>query len=116
MPGTNFMNSGNMRKDSINVGQEYAGILRTKLGSRLRQVILFGSQARSSAGEESDYDVVVVVDKRTPEIREAVLDAGAEMMNKYEALFAAMIYSEKEWSEAQSFPLAWNIRQEGIAL
>ncbi len=31
-----------------------------------RKVILFGSQARNEAGEDSDYDLVVVADDDTP--------------------------------------------------
>jgi predicted nucleotidyltransferase len=110
------MNSRNMSKDVINIAQEYADILRSKIGNQLREAILFGSQVRGTGNEESDYDVVVVVDERTPEIRESVLDADVEMMNRYESLFAMLIYSEREWQEAQRFPLGWNIRQEGITL
>lgn len=105
-----------MNREPLHLAQEYAAILRRKLGNQLKQVILFGSQARGVAREGSDYDVVVVVNKRTPSIRDAILDVGVEMMNKYDTLFAALIYDEQEWQQAQGFPLAWNIKQEGIAV
>lgn len=104
-----------MNRSAIEVAQEYAEILRGKLGDRLKQVILFGSQARGEAAVGSDYDVVVV-DRRTPEARELVLDADVEMMDRHETLFAALLYDEAEWQEAQDFPLAWNIQREGIRL
>lgn len=105
-----------MNNKALSLGKEYARILRSKLGRRLKQVIMFGSQVRGDAREGSDYDVVVVVDERTSEIREAVLDAGVEIMNLHEALFAALTYSEQEWDEARKFPLGWNIKEKGVAL
>ena len=94
--------------------EKYAHLLRQKLSAHLKKVILYGSQARGDSWEGSDYDMLIVVDKRTPEIREKTLDAAEEMMNNHEKLFSALIYDEKEWQNAQDFPLAWNIRQEGI--
>lgn len=41
-------------------------------GPLLLQLVLFGSRARGGAREGSDYDLLVVVDERTPELREAV--------------------------------------------
>ena len=105
-----------MNRKPVDIAKEYTTVLRQKLGERLKKVILYGSQARGDAGEGSDYDVLVLVDERTPVIREAVIDAGVEMMNKHNTLFAATIYDEHEWEQAQGFPLAWNIRQEGIAI
>ena len=95
---------------------EYANLLRAKLGPRLKQVVLFGSQARGDAREGSDYDFLVVVDERTRNIREMVLDAGVEMLNRYDQLFASLLYSEDEWRDSQQFPIGWNIRREGIVV
>jgi len=108
------MNKSN--SDAVNLAREYADILRAKLGDRVKQVILFGSHARGEAGPGSDYDVLVIVDERTPHSRELVLDADVEMMDKHEKLFAAVIYGEREWQEAQDFPLAWNVNRDGVAL
>ncbi|MBI4865225.1 MAG: nucleotidyltransferase domain-containing protein [Candidatus Riflebacteria bacterium] len=38
------------------------------VGDRLRRVILYGSRARGEARPGSDYDVLVVVDRREPEL------------------------------------------------
>ncbi|OPX37875.1 MAG: hypothetical protein B1H11_05265 [Desulfobacteraceae bacterium 4484_190.1] len=105
-----------MTREAVDIAQEYKTVLRQKLGERLKKVILYGSQARGDAWEGSDYDVLVLVDERTPVIREAVIDAGVEMMDRYETLFAALIYNEQEWRRARGFPLTWNIEQEGIAV
>jgi predicted nucleotidyltransferase len=95
---------------------QFKYILQQTLGDRLMELRLFGSHARGDSNEGSDYDVLVIVDKRTDDIREMVLDADVEMMNRHEKLFAALIYDESEWQNAQSFPHAWNIEREGIVL
>lgn len=103
-------------KTSIDRAREYADGLRTKLGTRWLSVVLFGSQARGDAREGADYDFLVVVDKRTADAREAVLDAGVEMLNRYDQLFGALLYREDEWQEGRRFSIGWNIQREGIVL
>ena len=105
-----------MTQSALALATEYKNRLQKTLGPHLKQVILFGSQARGDATDASDFDVVVVVDQRTPEIREKILDADVAMMDQHEALFAALHYSEQEWRKLQPFPLAWNIRNEGVTL
>ena len=73
-------------------------------------------QARGDAAEGSDYDLVVVLDERTRDAREAVLDAGVEMLNRYDRLFAALVYGEDEWRATKRFPLGWNIEHEGVVV
>ena len=80
----------------------------------MKQIILFGSRARGDSSEYSDFDFVVIVDKKTPAVREKILDTEVEMMDKYERLFSTIIYDEREWKKASAFPLAWNISREGI--
>lgn len=96
--------------------KQFKNILRQALGDRLVELRLFGSHARGDANEGSDFDVLVIVDRRTDDVREMILDADVEMMNRYEKLFAALIYDEAEWQKARSFPHAWNIEREGVVL
>ncbi len=96
--------------------REYADLVRAKLGPHVKQVVLFGSQARGDAREGSDYDFLVVVDERSRTVREMVLDAGVEMLNRYDQLFTSLLYSEEEWRESQRFPIGWNIEREGVAV
>jgi len=96
--------------------KQFKDILQQTLGDRLVELRLFGSHARGDAEEGSDFDVLVIVDRRTDDVREMILDADVEMMNRYEKLFAALIYDESEWQKARSFPHAWNIEREGVVL
>ena len=103
-------------KTALQLSEEYASIVRAQIGPHVKHIILFGSQARGDATEKSDYDLVVILDQKTSAFREAVLDAGTEMLNRYDRLFAALVYDEQEWNKSRQFPLGWNIEQEGIAV
>ena len=98
------------------VVQEFATTLRQRLGSHLRQILLFGSRARGDAQDGSDYDMLVVVDYRTPELRAVILEVESQLMERYGALVATVLCSETEWQQFQGFPLARNIAREGVHL
>lgn len=48
--------------------------LDARFGTRVREVVLFGSYARGAASEGSDVDVYVVLDDATHDDRKAVFD------------------------------------------
>jgi len=98
------------------VVQTFATELRERLGPRVRQILLFGSRARGDAGEGSDYDMLVVVDQRTPELRAIVLDVERGLMDRYGVLVATILRSDEEWRRGLAFPLARNIIREGVVL
>lgn len=98
------------------VVQEFAATLRQRLGSHLRQILLFGSRARGDAQDGSDYDMLVVVDHRMPALRAIILEVESQLMERYGALVATVLQSEPEWQQLQGFPLARNIAREGVAL
>ena len=103
-------------KSSLQKSREYGDLLRTALGSHLKSVKLFGSRARGDARDDSDYDFLVVVDNRTHAIRDLVLDAGVEMLNKYDQFFGAVLYDDREWQDAKQFPFGWNVENEGLLI
>ena len=105
-----------MENKTPNPAQEYARLLRERLGPRLKQVTLFGSHARGDSWEGSDWDMLVVVDRRTPEVREMILDAEVEIMNRYDELLATLLYDEAQWRRARQFPIGFSIQRDGIAV
>ena len=98
------------------VVQEFATRVRRRLGSHLRQILLFSSRARGDAQDGSDYDMLVVVDQRTPELRTVILEVESQLMGRSGALVATVLRSEAEWQQLQGFPLARNIAREGVHL
>ena len=77
--------------------------LAVRFGARLKEVVLFGSWARGDAHEESDVDVLVVIDGLSEAERRAVMDAA------YDAAAAAL--DPDEWVSIS--PLAYSASQAG---
>lgn len=98
------------------IAREFAVELRKQLGARVRHILLFGSRARGDAREGSDYDMLVVIDRRTPDARAAVLEVEKRLMDRYMVLVATVLRGEEEWRHAQGFPFALNIARESVPL
>ncbi len=86
------------------------------MGDHVKLIQLFGSRARGDARKDSDYDMLVVVAHRTPEIRSTILDIEVELLETYDVLVASVLRSEEEWRTSQGYPLALNIAIEGLSL
>jgi predicted nucleotidyltransferase len=56
--------------EGLRIASEAARLLRDAYGDRLRQVVLFGSWARRDAHEESDVDLLVVLDEVANRVHE----------------------------------------------
>ncbi|MBR1877080.1 MAG: nucleotidyltransferase domain-containing protein [Lachnospiraceae bacterium] len=89
-------------------------------GDKLREVILFGSCARGDFDEESDIDVMILLDvdkfEATSE-REKIHTVVHRLDRKYEyeLLFSIIVQSSSEfdyWME--TLPFYRNVRKEGI--
>ena len=103
-----------MKADAI--AQEYSEKVRAALGPRLREIILFGSRARGDNTEWSDYDMLLIVDKRDRDLRNVVVDIEVGILNTYERLVGSIVYEAGEWERKKESPLGMNIKKEGIRL
>jgi predicted nucleotidyltransferase len=90
--------------------------VRERLGSRVRRIVLFGSRARGDARSDSDYDVLVVVDRRSPEVRDALLAIEVDLLDRHGSLMACLLRDEREWAASQGLPIGLNVAREGVAL
>jgi len=84
-------------------------------GSRLKGVFLFGSHARAEADEESDVDVLIVLDRLDNYCSE--IDYTSELVSalslKYGRSISCVYASETKWKEDQTM-FFLNVREEGI--
>jgi predicted nucleotidyltransferase len=103
-----------MKPDAI--AREYSRKVRAALGSRVRDIILFGSRARGDNKEYSDYDMLLIVDKRDRALRDIVIDIEVGLLDTYERLVGSLIYEENEWERRKQSPLGMNIKRDGIRL
>jgi uncharacterized protein len=82
------------------------------------EVLLFGSQARGDARDDSDWDLLILVPhptdlKEEQKFRHKLL----EIELQYGVAISTMLKSREEWQERLDItPLYKNISREGIAL
>ena len=98
--------------------EAYQQRLRARFGERLREVRLFGSQARGDAGPDSDVDVLVVVDGLTEAERNIAWDETVPIVLETMLPLAALPLSSEKLAELhrQERLLARVLDDEGIAV
>jgi predicted nucleotidyltransferase len=82
------------------------------------KVILFGSQARGDAREDSDWDLLVLLSKDKRNFNEDFDNYGypfSEIGDKYGTFVSVLIYPKKEWDIRPSL-LKYNVEREGIEI
>lgn len=96
---------------------ELAGLLRQVYGEKLRAVILYGSVARGTQTEDSDIDIMVLVDGSDAELREysdKLSDVSTDISLRYLKVFSIMDVSYQEYSEwKQVSPFYRKVFEEG---
>ena len=95
------------------------------IGARISQqdpsaeVILFGSRATGKANEESDWDILILIDK--PKKDRSVEDEYRNVLFQLELelgeAISTFIYSKHDWETKHSnSPLYLSIKEEGVKL
>jgi predicted nucleotidyltransferase len=81
-------------------------------------VTLYGSQARGDAKAESDIDVLVVVRRDTPALRQALVDQAWQVQFEHGVVISDIIRSAEQFNRmrANRFPFYQNIEREGVLL
>ena len=97
--------------------KEIKSRLTTAHGKRLRCVVLYGSEARGTAGPDSDIDVLVLL--------EAPVDLGEDLETNLQVLYPLSLQVERRISalpvEASEYeniecPLYQTVHREGIMI
>jgi len=95
--------------------EEFKKELEKLYGTRLKNVILYGSWARGDATEESDIDLLIVLEGEISPGAEIdrMIDIITGINLKHDVLLSIYPISEQDYSAIQS-PLLLNVRREGI--
>lgn len=88
--------------------------IRSQLGGNLKRLVLFGSRARGDARADSDYDVLVVVDEVSQEVKDAIDEIAGEMLYRFGIVVSAFPTSEEDARLRKYSPLLMNVAKEGV--
>lgn len=103
--------------DIMNIVREYKNKLAAVLGNQLVDVLLYGSQARKTAEEFSDIDVLCIL--RPPfdygEMIRRTSEITAKLSLNYDVVLSRVFISEQNYKTGD-LPFFMNVRREGIAL
>jgi uncharacterized protein len=97
--------------------QELQQALQSFYGNRLINLILFGSHARQDATDDSDIDILIILqDPISPGDEILRISAIKTDLNlKYDALISVIPVSEVDY-QARSTPFLRNVHREGILI
>ena len=104
----------------MSYNQDITTFLKTQLqatfGERLKQVILFGSRARGDADEDSDYDVLVLLEKRMNTDDEALAEIWVSALIDFNVVIGFFPTTETIFSSMPFEPVFVNVRRDGVLL
>ncbi len=101
--------------DPIQLARTLQTRLRTIFGPRLRGLVLYGSHARGDATDESDVDLLVLLDQVEEFWRDlkSIEGPAGELSLENDVVVCALPVAESEFRSSQ-LPLYRNARREGV--
>jgi len=80
-----------------------------RLGSHLRQVMLFGARARGDATAESDYDLLVVVDQVNSSVTRCIDEIAGQALIEHRSVLSAFPITEHDRVRRRYSPMLINV-------
>lgn len=100
-----------------NILKEVKNALQELYKDNLVEIILYGSCARNDFNENSDVDLLVVLNKLDTAGKEIdkIVDAIYDINLKYNTLISVVPISDEDYKRINS-PLLINVRKEGLVI
>ena len=88
-----------MKIDKRVVLSDLSNLLKDKFADNIKDVVLFGSQAKGTAHKDSDYDFLIILKQKVDwKIEREISDLCYEIDSKYDIITDIHILSEGELS------------------
>lgn len=103
-----------------NLLQQYIADVIRIYGSSLKEIILYGSYARGDNREDSDIDIMILVDIDDAEIKtkgDALSDVTFDFNFDHDLLIMPIVKNRDHFNKwLNAYPFYNNVRKEGIEL
>ena len=88
--------------------------VRSQIGS----LVLFGSRARGDHRTDSDYDILLIVQRRSPALRDVLYESVLETLLTHGRLISLKVFDEQEFARLERLgtPFTRRVRAEGQPL
>ena len=109
-----------MKEQDRKIVLELKNRLSADLQKRVIKLILYGSRARGVDEEDSDIDLVALVDEKTPEIESALDDLAYGVMWDYDfkPVISLKVFSEARFRSSTEKGMSFyrHVEKEGIPI
>jgi predicted nucleotidyltransferase len=99
---------------------EFKKRLPSDVESHVKRLIIFGSRAKGEATEDSDLDVIILVDERTSDIERKLEDVVYQVMwnHDFKPIISLKVFSESQFSDAlkRGFSFFRHVEKEGVSV
>ena len=86
----------------------------------IRELILYGSRVRGDAADDSDLDLVALVDEKTPELEYVLDEIAYNVMwdRDFKPMISLKVFTEDRFraAAAKGFSFYRNVMREGITI
>ena len=99
---------------------EYISLVRKRFTDKVSEIVLFGSKARGDSNEESDIDLLIVIDTENRKIKRDILGLCWDVMfdNDFKAFISPIVFSKKQYNRYLNWNSSFlhNVFREGVKL
>jgi predicted nucleotidyltransferase len=90
--------------------------VRKIAGENLREVILYGSQARRRASQYSDIDILLIFQKEPSQrVKSTIRNISNQLSLEHDVVIAELIFTQSEYERYRT-PFLMNVKREGISV
>lgn len=97
----------------IEIAREFADTIKCEEISR---IILFGSVARGDDGEESDIDILVVINSEDCNLESSIIRVAADFLLQKEEIVSPYVMSEEYFNENRNFSFLKSVMADGVVI
>ncbi len=109
-----------MEERDRNLVLEFKKRLPADVMVHIRKVIAFGSRVRGQGEEDSDLDLLILIDRKTPELESKIEDIAYQVMwdHDFRPIISIKVFTEANYlnSLKEGFSFYKTIEREGITL